>query len=107
VPTTIRALAWAVAFGVGLAVTVFVLKEIGVLGVNTAIDIYAGSGVHRFAVLLVMLPVWALLSATIAHFSLEALARRHPPDPAAGPVGDSVGGVDSVTRPPAGAPGSR
>jgi hypothetical protein len=89
VPTPIRALVWAVAFGVALAATVFVLKAIGLLDVNTAIDIYAGSGVHRFSVLLVMLPVWALLSATIAHFSLEALARRRLAsiEPAAGPAG--------------------
>jgi hypothetical protein len=28
-----------------------------------------------------MLPLWALLSATIAHFSLEGLARRQGPRP--------------------------
>jgi hypothetical protein len=94
VPTPIRALVWAGALGVGLVVTAFALRTIGLLDVNTAIDIYAGSGVHRFTVLLVMLPVWALASATIAHFSLEALARRRRPRPA-------------ITQPPAGAPTSR
>jgi hypothetical protein len=93
VPTAIRALVWAVAFGVGLVVTAVVLRTIGLLGVNTAIDIYAGSGLRRFAVLLLMLPLWAVLSATIAHFSLEALARRRS--------------RPAVTDPLAGAPTSR
>ena len=76
VPTALRALTWAVAFAVGFVVTAVVLRALGVLGVNTAIDLYVGSGLHRFGVLLVMLPLWAVLSATMAHFSLEALAAR-------------------------------
>jgi hypothetical protein len=76
VPTPIRALVWAVAFVVALLVTAFVLRAAGLLGVNTAIDVYAGSGIRRFGILLVLLPLWAVLSATIAHFSLEGLARR-------------------------------
>jgi hypothetical protein len=75
----LRALVWAAAFGFGLLVTAFVLRTVGLLGVNTAIDIYAGSGARRFGILLVALPLWALLSATMAHFSLEALARRRQP----------------------------
>jgi len=78
VRTPVRALIWAVAFGVGLLVTGVVLRTVGLLGVNTAIDLYAGSGARRFGILLVLLPLWAVLSATIAHFSLEALARRAP-----------------------------
>jgi hypothetical protein len=76
VPAAVRALVWAAAFGVGLLISAFLLKKVGLLGVNTAIDIFAGSGPRRFGILVVMLPLWALLSATIAHLSLEALARR-------------------------------
>jgi hypothetical protein len=82
-PPAIRGLVWAVAFVLGFVVTAVGLKEAGLLGVNTAIDLYAGSGVHRFGVLLVMLPIWALLSAVIAHFTLEGLARRRRPRPVA------------------------
>jgi hypothetical protein len=67
---------WAAAFGVGLVITGFVLRKIGILSVNTIIDLYAGTGLGRFGVLLVLLPMWAALSATIAHLSLEALAKR-------------------------------
>ena len=81
VPAAIRALVWAVAFGLAFVVTVLGLKEAGVLGVGTAIDLYAGTGVRRFGILLVMLPLWALLSAVFAHFTLEALARRRRPRP--------------------------
>jgi hypothetical protein len=79
VPAALRALVWAAAFGVSFVVTAFVLRQIGLLSVNTAIDLYVGSGLHRFGVLLLMLPLWAVLSATLAHFSLEALARRRRP----------------------------
>jgi uncharacterized membrane protein len=75
---------WVVAFGLAFVVTIVGLKQAGLLGVNTAIDLYAGTGVHRFGVLLIMLPLWALLSAVIAHFSLEALARRRRPRPVSG-----------------------
>ncbi|HZQ78076.1 MAG TPA: hypothetical protein VFE55_12140 [Acidimicrobiia bacterium] len=81
VPAAIRALVWAVAFGLAFVVTVVGLKEAGVLGVGNAIDFYAGTGVRRFGILLVLLPLWALLSAVLAHFTLEALARRRRPRP--------------------------
>ena len=79
VPVVLRAAVWAVAFGVGFILTAFVLKAVGILGVSNAIDLYAGTGVHRFGFLLVLLPMWALVSATVAHFSLEALGRRRRP----------------------------
>jgi len=81
VRAAIRAVVWAMAFGLGFVVTAFVLRAVGLLGVTTVIDLYAGSGLHRFGVLLVLLPVWALLSATMAHFALENLAHRRPRRP--------------------------
>src|SRR5687768_11467521 len=75
----VRALIWVAALGVSLLVSAYLLKKINVLGVNTAIELFAGTGPRRFGILLVMLPLWALLSATIAHFSLEALTRRRRP----------------------------
>jgi hypothetical protein len=78
-PAALRALVWAGSFGVGLLIAAFVLRKVHVLSVNTAIDLYAGSGLRRFGILLVVLPLWAVLSATIAHLSLESLARRRRP----------------------------
>jgi hypothetical protein len=75
-PTGIRVPVWAAAFGVGLVITSFVLRKIGILSVNSIIDLYAGTGLGRFGILLILLPMWAALSATIAHLSLEALAKR-------------------------------
>ena len=85
VPAALRALVWTVAFAAGFGVTAILLRAAGLLGVNTAIDLYAGTGLRRFGVLLVMLPLWAVLSATMAHFTLEALSarrRRRRPAPA-------------------------
>jgi hypothetical protein len=75
-PTGIRVLVWAAAFALGLVITAFVLRKVGILSVNTAIDLYAGTGLGRFGILLVLLPLWAVVSATLAHFSLEGLAKR-------------------------------
>jgi hypothetical protein len=75
-PTGIRVLVWAAAFALGLVITAFVLRKVGILSVNTAIDLYAGTGPGRFGILLVLLPLWAVVSATLAHFSLEGLAKR-------------------------------
>jgi hypothetical protein len=88
-PAGIRAPVWAAAFGVGLVITAVVLRKMGILDVNAVIDLYAGTGLGRFGILLILLPMWAGLSATIAHLSLEALAkRRHrrPKQPAPRPT---------------------
>jgi hypothetical protein len=88
VSRVVRALVWMVAFPIGFLVVVLPLRAIGLLDVNRAIDIFAGASIARFAVLLLMLPLWAAVSATLAHFSLEALGRGRgrrlrPPDRAA------------------------
>jgi hypothetical protein len=79
VPTALRAGVWAAAFFVGLILSAFLLRKMGVLDVDRVIDLYAGSGPGRFGILLLLLPMWALLSATIAHLSLETLAKRRRP----------------------------
>ena len=81
VPPAVRGVVWAAAFIAGLLISAFLLKKVGLLGVNTAIDLFAGTGPSRFGILVVMLPLWALLSATIAHLSIETLARRRRPRP--------------------------
>jgi hypothetical protein len=88
-PGALRALVWVGAFAAGLLITAFVLRKLHVLSVNTALDVYAGTGLRRFGILLVVLPLWAILSATIAHFSLEGLARRRRPRRPAAPPGDA------------------
>jgi len=86
-PTGIRVPVWAAAFGLGLVITAFVLRKVGILSVNAVIDLYAGTGLGRFGILLIILPMWAALSATMAHLSLEALAKRRqqPQPPSARP----------------------
>ena len=72
----IRALVWIVAFPVGFLAVALPLRAVGLLDVNRAIDIFAGASIGRFAVLLLMLPLWAAVSATLVHVVLETLARR-------------------------------
>lgn len=90
-PAGVRVPVWTAAFGVGLVITAFVLRKMGILSVNAVIDLYAGTGLGRFGILLILLPMWAALSATIAHLALEALAKRRArPAPARPPATPST-----------------
>jgi hypothetical protein len=75
-----------VALPLGLVATAVPLRVLGVLDIDQAIDIFAGAGAGRFAVLALVLPLWAGASATLAHLVLEGLTRRPPPEPRRGPV---------------------
>ena len=90
-PGAVRVLVWIVALGVGLAVATLTLRSLGVIDIDQAIDVFAGIGLGRFAVLLVLLPLWALLSGTLAHFTLEALSRRRRPPTASGSGSEPTG----------------
>lgn len=76
IPVPVRLLVWLVALPVGVVVAVAPLRVLGLLDLDDAIDVFAGTGLGRFAVLLVLLPLWAGVSATLAHLALEGLARR-------------------------------
>jgi hypothetical protein len=52
------------------------MRAVGLLDVDSVLDAFAGEGVGRYAMLLVFLPLWALLSAGAAHLTLEWLGRR-------------------------------
>jgi hypothetical protein len=71
---------WVVALPLGLVATVVPLGALGMLHIDQAIDIFAGAGPRRFAILLVVLPLWAAVSATLAHLVLEGLTRRPTPE---------------------------
>jgi hypothetical protein len=76
VPAVVRMLVWLVALPAGFAAAAVLLRAAGLLDLDHAIDFFAGGSLGRFAILLVLLPLWAALAATLAHFTLEALARR-------------------------------
>ncbi|MGH9000492.1 MAG: hypothetical protein ACRDY7_14020 [Acidimicrobiia bacterium] len=71
-----RVLVWAAALAAGFFASSASLRAVGILEVDHVIDLYAGTGVGRFAVLLVLIPLWAALASTLAHVALEWVARR-------------------------------
>lgn len=71
----LRALIWAVAIPAGLVPVLVVGRVLGVLTVDRAVDLFIGVGFGRFVVPLLVLPVWAALSATLAHLGIEGVAR--------------------------------
>jgi hypothetical protein len=72
----VRAPVWIVALALGFLVSAAVMRVVGLLDVDAVLDAFAGEGVGRYAMLLVFLPLWALLSAGAAHLTLEWLGRR-------------------------------
>jgi hypothetical protein len=76
VPAAIRAVVWVLALIVGFVVSVTLLRVVGLLDVDSVLDAFAGEGVGRYAVLLVLLPLWAVLAAGAAHLVLEWVAGR-------------------------------
>jgi hypothetical protein len=72
----VRAPVWIVALALGFLVSAAVMRAVGLLDVDAVLDAFAGEGVGRYAMLLVFLPLWALLSAGAAHLTLEWLGRR-------------------------------
>jgi hypothetical protein len=75
-PPPLRALVWVLALLAGLVLAAIPLRAIGWLSVDDVLDAFAGSGLGRWGILLVFLPLWAGISASLAHFALEALTRR-------------------------------
>jgi hypothetical protein len=75
-PALLRAVVWLVALLVGFVAAAAPLRAIGWLSVDDALDAFAGSGLGRWGILLVLLPLWAGISASLAHLAIEALTRR-------------------------------
>jgi len=74
-PWPVRTGVWLAALALTLLVTLVVLRVVGILTVNRAMNVFVGAGAGRFGVLFIVLPVWALASAVVAHVALETLAR--------------------------------
>ncbi|MBI2168856.1 MAG: hypothetical protein HYU28_05055 [Actinobacteria bacterium] len=74
----VRVLVWMAAVPSGLVPVAILGRLFGVLTMDRAVDVFLGIGWDRFVPPLVLLPIWAAASATVAHLALEGLARlRH------------------------------
>lgn len=89
VPLLVRALVWVVAIPVGLLPIVVGGRATGLLTMERAVDLFVGVGWGRFLPPLLVIPVWAAFSATVAHVAIEALARVVRPGPGTADPDDS------------------
>ena len=71
-----RLLVWIVAVPVGLGVVFGIAKLLGWITTNQLLDTFTATGWSRFAPLAKILPLSALLIATIVQVSVTALERR-------------------------------
>lgn len=76
VPAVVRVLVWVLSLALGFAVSAALLRVVGLLDIDAVLDAFSGEGVGRYSVLLVLLPLWAVLSAGAAHLVLEWAGRR-------------------------------
>lgn len=74
-PRVARILAWSVAVPVGLIPVLVLGRTVGLVTVDRAVDVFVGVGWGRFLPPLLVLPLWAASSATVAHLMIEAVAR--------------------------------
>ena len=83
----LRILAWVVAIVLGALIVRYLAKLTGWITGDTLIDVMTGSGWGRYLRVLVLVPVWALVSATIATALIDGArwwsARRRAPRPPA------------------------
>ena len=78
VPVWMRLLVWVVAVPVGLGIVFVLAKAFGWITTDQLLDTFTAEGWGRFAPLAKILPLSALLIATIVQASVAALERRRP-----------------------------
>jgi len=75
VSTVARVGAWVAAVPMGLIPVLLVGRSVGVFTSAKALDVFVGIGWGRFVMPLLLLLVWSLVSATIAHLIIERAGR--------------------------------
>jgi hypothetical protein len=98
VPAAVRAPVWVLSLAFGFLVSAGLLRVVGLLDVDTVLDAFAGEGVGRYGALLVLLPLWAVLSAGAAHLVLEWFARRRKRGPRTKSGRGGSGGQENPQR---------
>lgn len=76
VPVWMRLVVWAVAVPIGLGVVFLLAKAFGWITTDQLLDTFTAEGWSRFAPLAKILPLSALLIATIVQASIAGLERR-------------------------------
>lgn len=75
-PVLVRMGVWLVALVVGFAASAALLRVAGLFDVDAVLELFAGSGLGRYQLLVVLLPLWAAFAAGLAHLVLEWGTRR-------------------------------
>jgi len=71
----LRAAVWFVALGMGFVLAVVPLYLFGVFTSEHASNVLLEDGFDRIKGLLFLLPLWAAVTATLAHFAIESQSR--------------------------------
>lgn len=71
----LRAMVWLVALGMGFVLAVVPLYLFGVFTSEHASNVLLEDGFERVKGLMFLLPLWAGVTATLAHFAIESQSR--------------------------------
>ena len=75
-PRWLTLLIWFLAIPLGAAIVFGAAEMLNVLSSRQLVDTFLESGWDRFGAVARLLPFWALVSAALVHFPVEAIARR-------------------------------
>jgi len=74
-PWWARLLSWVIAFPVGLFLTVWPARQLGFLSGQRLLDVLVGTGIGRYWRVLVIAPVWALVTTILVQLLQMAFRR--------------------------------
>lgn len=101
VPLWLRLIIWLLAIPLGAMVVFGAAGAVGALSSRQLLDTFLESGADRFVAVARLLPLWALVSAALVHFSVMAIAHGLPHRRGASADRESVGsGQARVEREP-------
>lgn len=72
----VRLVIWVLAIPLGAVIVFGAAQVLNVLSSRQLLDTFLKSGLNRFGAVARLLPFWALVSAAIVHFAVEALERH-------------------------------
>jgi hypothetical protein len=71
----VRFLVWLAALALAAVAVLVPYRRFGIIDFDGALNVIGGRGFERWKLPLIIVPPWAFLSAVLAHFSIEGIAR--------------------------------
>ncbi len=74
----VRVLLWIVALAIGAVLVLIPARRLDIITFDGALNVIGGQGFKKWELPLVIVPPWAIVSATLAHLMIEGASRFVP-----------------------------